>query len=60
MNQSIHYIMLRRSLTIFPAFLLVPLFNINRFIGLFIKGSNQHEIDLNKNEDQKRRCKRGY
>jgi len=45
-------IMLRRSLTIFPAFLLVPLFNINRFIGLFINGSNQHEIDLNKNEDR--------
>jgi putative glycosyltransferase (TIGR04372 family) len=45
-------IMLRRSLTIFPAFLLVPLFNMNRFIGLFIKGSNQHEIDLDKHEDR--------
>jgi len=40
--------MLRRSLIIFPAFLMVPLFNINRFI----KGGNVHEINLDKNEDR--------
>jgi len=39
--------MLRRSLTVFPAFLMVPLSNTNRFFNLFIKKCNQHEIDIN-------------
>ena len=38
--------MLRRNLTILPAFLILPLSNINRFINLFIKGGGQHEIDI--------------
>ena len=40
--------MLRRSLIIFPAFIIVPLFNINRFI----KGGSVHEIELDKDEDR--------
>ena len=44
--------MLRRSLTILPAFLLIPLFNTNRFLNLFIKGGSQHEIDINSSEDR--------
>ena len=44
--------MLRRNLTILPSFFLVPLFNINRFFNLFIKGGNQHEIDIDLNEDR--------
>jgi len=38
--------MLRRSLTILPTFLMVPLFNTNRFFNLFIKKCSQHEIDI--------------
>ena len=44
--------MLRRSLKIFPAFLLDPLFNINRFISMFIKRGVEHEINLDKEEDR--------
>ena len=40
--------MLRRSLIILPRFLLLPFFNTNRFI----KGGNDHEIDLDKDEDR--------
>ena len=38
--------MQRRSITILPAFLMVPLFETNRFFNLFIKGVSQHEIDI--------------
>jgi len=44
--------MLRRSLTILPAFLLIPLHNTNRFFNLFIKGGNEHEIDINSDEER--------
>ena len=44
--------MLRRSLTVFPAFLMVPLFNTNRFFNLFIKKCKQHEIDINSQVDR--------
>jgi len=39
--------MLERSLIIFPAFLMIPLFYVNRFFNLFIDAGNQHEIDIN-------------
>ena len=44
--------MLRRDLMILPAFLLVPLFYINRFFNLFIKGGFHHEININLNIDR--------
>jgi len=44
--------MIKRSLTIFPAFLMIPLFNVNRFFNFFIKGVNQHEIDIRGSEDR--------
>tara|TARA_B100000686_G_scaffold176953_1_gene183928 strand:- start:809 stop:2110 length:1302 start_codon:yes stop_codon:yes gene_type:complete len=44
--------MLRRNLKIIPAFFLLPLFRINRFFNLFIKGGDQHEIGINPNEDR--------
>ena len=42
--------MLARSLIIFPAFLMIPIFNMNRFFNLFIDSCNQHEIDINPHE----------
>jgi len=42
--------MLARSLIIFPAFLMIPIFNMNRFFNLFIDDGNQHEIDINSSE----------
>ncbi|MDA9233981.1 TIGR04372 family glycosyltransferase [Candidatus Pelagibacter sp.] len=39
--------MFRRKLTILPAFFMTPLFNVNRFVKLFIKKCNQHEININ-------------
>ena len=44
--------MQRRSITILPAFLMVPLFNTNRFFNLFIKKCKQHEIDINSQVDR--------
>jgi len=44
--------MIKRSLTVFPAFLMVPFFNINRFFNLFIKKCSQHEIDVPEGEDR--------
>jgi len=44
--------MLARSLIIFPAFLMIPIFNVNRFLNLFMDGGNQHEIDINVNLDR--------
>ena len=38
--------MFRRKLTILPAFFMTPLFNVNRFVKLFIKKCSQHEIDI--------------
>jgi putative glycosyltransferase (TIGR04372 family) len=44
--------MLRRSLLIFPSFLMFPLHRTNRFLNLFIKGGDYHEIGINPDEDR--------
>ena len=44
--------MLARNLIIFPTFLMIPIFNVNRFLNLFISGGTQHEIDINADEER--------
>ena len=44
--------MLRRNLTILPAFLIKPLFEINQYFSPFIKKNKEHEIDIDRNEDR--------
>jgi putative glycosyltransferase (TIGR04372 family) len=44
--------MLRRSLLIFPSFLMFPLWKTNRFLNSFIKGGEHHEIGINPDEDR--------
>jgi len=46
------YKMVKKKLFTLPTFFLLPLFNVNRFLDLFILGGKQHEIGLVRNEER--------